>query len=300
MIITFGFHVTCIQLKGTIMKSLCVLILLPLLAFGWVDDHGVDSSIPVGIPLVGEDAISLTAVNTFNVTSASHILGLNMQYNTSQFGMMDNIDDKIRGINGSTGAEVWDYDINYSGGPSNFGTCHGWPVPYGWFVNAWSDSDMHLCTAGTWTVPFSNPAATSGRGMSFEVPTERIWETESSNGVHRITQAGSSEFFSTPEISSQMSGISTFQHGGNTWVAVVTYYDPTLYFYEYTGSALNYIGSASTGISGQDLVTGLTYSNSRDTFFLAYEMPSDWWVAEFDYSITALERDTWGSIKTQF
>ena len=288
------------QPKGIAMKYLCLLLLLPLLAFGWIDDCGVDSSIPAGQPPVGEDAFTLTAVNSFNVSSASHILGLNMQYNTSQFGMMDNIADKIRGINGSTGAEVWYYDINYGGTMANFGLCHDWPSPYGWYVNAWSDGLMHYVDGGTWSVPFANPAGTNGRGMSFEVLDDHLWETNSSTGVYRISTAGSGELFATPQVSGQMSGLATFQHGGNTWVVVTCYYDPTFYFYEYTGSALNYIGTASTGISGQDLVAGLTYSNSRDTFFLAYEMPSNWWVAEFDYSITPLERDTWGSIKSQF
>ncbi|RKZ04571.1 hypothetical protein DRQ25_16990 [Candidatus Fermentibacteria bacterium] len=287
------------------MKSICVLLLLPLLAFGWIDDHGVDSSIPAGTPPVGEDAITLTAVNTFNVPSASHILGLNMQYtSSSSFGMMDNGDDKLRGINGNTGAEYWNVDINYGGSMFNFGLCHSWPSPYGWYINAWSDSDMHYRnTSGTWSVPFANPAGTNGRGMSFEVPDDHIWETYSQSTtfrIYRISTSGSSEYWSTPEVSGQMSGLATFQHGGNTWVAVTCYYDATLYFYEYTGSALNYIGTASTGISGQNLICGLTYSDARDSFFLSYEMPSNWWVAEFDYSITALERDTWGSIKTQF
>ena len=281
------------------MKLLILLFALPLVALGWIDDHGVDSTIPAGPSPTEEDAITFTAINTFNVASASHILGLNMQYNTSQFGMVDNVDDYIRGIS-NTGGSVWTIAINYGGTMSNFGTAHSWPVPYGWYLNAWSDGSMHYYSSSTWSVAFANPAGTSGRGMSFEVDDNHLWETNSSSGVYRISMAGVGESFSTPEVSGQMSGIATFQHGGNTWVAVACYYDAFVYFYEYTGSALNYIGSANTNLSGFNIVTGLTYSNSSDTFFIAYEMPTAWWVAELDYSITALERDTWGSIKSQF
>ena len=287
------------------MKSICFLLLLPLLAFGWIDDNGVDSSIPAGTPPVGEDAITLSAINTFNVTSASHILGLNMQYtSTTSFGMMDNTDDKLRGINADTGAEYWNVDISYGSSMHNFGLCHAWPIPYGWYINSYIDSDMHFRdTGGTWSVPFVNPAGTDGRGMSMEVPDGHIWQTYSDGSDHRIyriSTGGSGEYWATPEVSGQMSGLATFQHGGNTWVAVTCYYDATLYFYEYTGSALNFIGTASTGLTGYDIACGLTYSDVRDTFLLSYQMPGNWWVAEFNYSITALERDTWGSIKTQF
>ncbi|MCD4700249.1 MAG: hypothetical protein K8S24_00180 [Candidatus Aegiribacteria sp.] len=283
------------------MKILYFLLVLPLIAFGWIDDNGLDSSIPIGEPPVGNDAIVLTYIGGFQVASAGNVLGLNMQYNSSQFGMVDNIGDKILGINCTSGAELWYYDINYTSGMGNFGTAHDWPVPYGWYLNSWTDTDMHYCDSGVWSVPFTNPAGTNGRGMSFEVSDDHLWQTDGSDGIYRIASGGSFDYFSTPEVSGQMSGLATFQHSGHTWVVVTCYLDQTFYFYDYTGFNLNFIGTADPGATGISLSYGLTYSNFRDTFFWSYEMPGGiCWVAELGYSITALEQDTWGSIKTQF
>jgi hypothetical protein len=280
------------------LKHLYVLLCIAAVSFAWIDDNGADSSIPAGMPPSGGDAISLTLLNTFTVPTASGILGLNMQYDSNQFGMVDHNTSYIRGINGTSGAEAWNIPINYSGAMNNFGTAHDWPPPYGWYLNGWSDSDMHYYSGSSWSVAFSNPAGISGRGMEYDVNSGYLWESNADNSLIRISSTGTGTEYLV-SASGQMSGVATFYQGGDLWVVFTTYFDPTLYFYMFTGSALTYMGSAATGVS-VSMSLGLTYSDARDTFFWGYQSGSAYYVAEFDYSLSALEQNTWGAIKAQF
>ena len=277
-----------------------MLLVMAAASTAWIDENGADSSIPAGTPPAGGDAFSLTLVNTISVPSASHILGINMQSGSNEFGMIDNTSDFIRGINCETGAEVWTVEINYGATMQKIGTAHDWPPAYGWYLNGWSDSDTHFFEGGTWSVPFSNPAGTSGRGMSYDANSGYLWETYTSGAsymLYRIAGDGSSTSYPVTS-SGQLSGVATFPNG-NLRLVFTAYYDPSFYFYEFNGSSLDYMGSAATGIPVTTSL-GLTYSDSRDTFFWSYQDGSGYHVAEFSYSLGVLEQETWGAIKAQF
>jgi hypothetical protein len=281
------------------MKYLLVLMVLAAAAMGWVDDNGYDSSVPAGPPPVGDDAVSLTLINTFTVPTASHILGMNTQWGTEQFGMVDNTSDFIRGIAFDSGAQVWTIPINYGGTMANFGTAHSWPTPYGWYLNAWSDASMHYYSGSSWSVPFANPAGTAGRGMSSEGTNNYIWESNSSTSLFRISSSGSAVSHSV-SVPNQMSGVAAFEYGSGWGVAVTFYNTNSIYFFEYTGSSLVLLGNATPpGISVSSGL-GLTWCDVRDHFFFAYSSGSSYNVSEFDYAITSLAQDTWGGIKAQF
>jgi hypothetical protein len=283
------------------MKYLHVLLCAAAISFAWIDENGADSSIPAGTPPAGGDAISLTLLNTITVPSASHILGLNMQYGSNQFGMVDNTSDLLRGINCETGAEAWTIPISYGSSPSNFGTAHDWPPPYGWYLNAWTDSDMHYYDGSDWSVAFANPVGILGRGMEYDPTSGYLWESYTNGTTYLLYRISSSGAYTSYPVASsgQISGVAAFYDSGDPWVVFTSYYDPSFYFYEFTGSALTFMGSAATGVSVSASL-GLTYSDARDTFFWSYQDDSGYHVAELAYSLSALEQDTWGAIKAQF
>ncbi len=287
------------------MRALTVILLVAAAAaFAWVNDHGADSSIPSGEPPVGTDNITLTLVGTITVPSAAHILGLDVQAGTDQVALVDNTGDKVWGVDGVTGGSIWDFDINYGGSMFNFAAAHTWPPTYDWYLNAWSDGSMHLYDPGTssWSIPFANPAGQSGRGMAYNEDTGMLWESYTSGSntrLYRIDDTGASQDWAVPEASGQISGVGLFWVDGDTWLFYTCYYDPTFYFYEYTGSGLDFQGTAATGVSVASSL-GLAYCEDRDSFFWSYESGGSYYISEFEYNFTALEQGTWGSIKAEF
>ena len=290
------------NLKGADMKFLYVLVVLPLIALGWVDDSGRDSSIPSGPSPVADAVISLTLANTFTVPDAQQMLGLDCQ--PTLLALLDNTGDELMGVNWTTGSQNWVIPINYGGTMVNFGCAHTYPIPWDWYINAWSDGSFHLYDPGTtsWSVPFSNPAGTAGRGMAYDDPQNEIWETDGASGVWRIDDpSGNGTFYDTPEVPSQMSGLAIFPYGGELWIVVTIYAAPEFYFYSFTGSSLVYQGMDDLSMTSFDLSLGLAYCQARDSFFWSYEVyGGNPWIAELDYSIAALQQSTWGTIKSQF
>ena len=283
------------------MKLLVLLLVLPLAAFSWVDEYGIDSSIPVEASPAADATINLSVVNTFQVTGTPLLLGNDMQ--VTSFGAVNADADQVVGVS-SSGSTSWTFDIDFTGYGSNFGTCHTAPVPYDWYVNCWNMSDMYLYDTGSdsWSTAFANPAGTDGRGMAYNDDTNYIWQTASSNGIWRIADpGGSGDFYGTPEIPSQMSGLAIFPYGSDLWVVATIYGAPEFYFYKFTGSALEYQGMADLTMTSFDYSFGLAYCASNDTFFWIYQVYGGTnWVAEIGYTITALEQSTWGAIKSQF
>jgi hypothetical protein len=124
------------------------------------------------------------------------------------------------------------------------------------------------------------------------------WITQSSSGIYRHQPGVGAEFFSLSEVPTQMSGLTVLPFMGDVVVVVTTYNTHNWYFYQYDGSTLAYLGSAPCPVScGSSL--GLAYSDSRDTIFWSFSSP--YTIVEVEYDIdVALERSTWGEIKSSF
>ncbi len=233
------------------MRYFAILLILAVTAFAWVDEDGRDSSIPQGTFPGGGDAITLTILDTFQVSSAGQMLGLDTQDNSDQLVVMDSYPaEMLRAVKMGTGNPAWTLPAPRS---FTFGLCHSWPVPYGWYVNCFFDSNMYYYDGTSWSIAFANPAGDDGRGMDFQNDGEYIWQTNASTGIYRIDETGASTFYPVT-LSDQMSGLTVFPYNGNLGIFVTCYGGGQDWFlFEFDGSGLTFIGSANPGESN---VTG--------------------------------------------
>ncbi len=283
------------------MKYLVFLLTFAVAAMGWVDEYGRDSSIPDGTLPSCNDAITLNIIDTFQVSSAGQMLGLDTQQGCNQLVVMDSDASLIRAVVMGTGNPVWTHPTPCS---DTFGCCHNWPIPYGWYVNCYANSNMYYYDDPNWIVAFSNPAGSNGRGLDFQNDGNYIWETYSSGTTHRIyriDETGGYTYYTITEVPGQMSGLAVFPYNGNLGIIVTCYGFQDWFLYEFDGSSLTYEGSGDPGLSNFTMSLGPTYYGNTDTFFWSYIVYGTIrWIAEVEFITTALERSTWGSIKTQF
>ena len=283
------------------MKYMIVLLALAVTVLGWVDENGRDSSIPDGTLPQGSDAIVLSVLDTFQVPSAGQMLGLDTQEGCAQLVVLDSNAELLRAVAMGTGNPVWTCSTPRT---FTFGCCHNWPVTYGWYVNCFVNSEMYYYDSSSWSVAFANPAGSHGRGMDFQNDGNYIWETYSSSsthGIYRIDETGAYNYYSVPEVPGQMSGLTIFPYNSNLGIFVTCYNFQEWFLYEFNGSSLTYKGSGSVGLSNFTESRGLTYHADTDTFFWSYVVYSTiQWIAEVQFTETALEQSTWGSIKANF
>ena len=278
------------------MRYVSIVVLLVGLAFA-ADNDGSDPTAPaVPVHFGGSDDITVTVLNSFQITFAAHVLGMDYIEGDEIIVFNSNSDNKLFMCDPDDGTYVSELPLSYASNPSPFGNC--WDVGAGvtaW-VNDWSSSSMAVWDGSNWS-SISNPAGTSGRGMEFD--GTNIWETYSSSSIMMFEPGGSPSSFPV-SVGDQMSGLAVFPMESNVGVAVTTYDVHTLYFYEYDGSSLTVLGSAPcpTPVSSS---LGLAYSESRDTFFWSYSSGGGYHIAELDIDLgLALTPATWGVIKTSF
>ncbi len=151
---------------------------------------------------------------------------------------------------------------------------------------------------GTWST-HADPAENYGRGMDFD--GAHYWATNGYAGVIRFTPGGVTENHPTPEIADLLSGLAVFPLQGGMGIALTTYGNHYIWFYEWNGTSLEYIGKAPCPAPCQPSA-GLAYCQSRDTMFWSYKVPSgDYMVSELSFEIgMALDQTTWGGMKTRF
>lgn len=283
------------------MRYLILLLALAVLALGWVDEDGRDSSIPQGTLPGGSDAITLTILNTFQVSSAGMMLGLDTQDGSDQLVLIDSNAQLIRAVAMGTGNPLWTLPTPNT---FTFGCCHNWPATYGWYVNRFISTDMYYYFDGIWSVAFQNPAGSDGRGMDFQNDGNYIWETYSSGSsyrIYRIDETGGFTSYTVSEVPGQMSGLAVFPYNGNLGIFVTLYDYQNWFLYEFDGSSMTYIGSGNPGLSNFSGSYGLTYHPDTDTFFWSYKVYGTIrWIAEIQFTESALEQSSWGGIKAQF
>lgn len=160
------------------MRYLFFLFTIAVAVFAWVDEDGRDSSIPEGTVPAGGAAITLTVLDTFQVSSANYMLGLDTMDGSDELVIMDNVGGFIRGVEMGTGNPEWTIDSPTDG---SFGCCHNWPAPYGWYANGFwfEDNNMYYYDGSTWSIVFENPAGFFGRGMDFQNDGNYIWQNAS-------------------------------------------------------------------------------------------------------------------------
>ncbi len=154
----------------------------------------------------------------------------------------------------------------------------------------------------SWTT-VSNPAGDNARGMDFD--GTYYWCTDNEpNGIWRFQPGGSQVHLSTPTVTAQPSGLTVFPYNGNIAIAIACYSLSTMEFYQWDGSALTHLGSASYPAAlDLDDVLGLGYAATNEHIYMSYQ---DYYggnlyhIAELSFDITSLQRSSWGSIKASF
>ena len=173
-------------------------------------------------------------------------------------------------------------------------------------VNDFINNDIYFFDGSTWG-NYTNPYNEDGRGMDFD--GTYIWEAY---GPLDATYGAACAFdqsgallgsWNLPGITTQLSGLAVFDTGTDaTGIAVTSYSEHFIWFYEFTGSSMILLGSVQLPVSFDILYSlGLCYSSERDTYFLSYQDNSaTCHISELHITETSLEHSTWGNIKIGF
>lgn len=284
------------------MKLFIFAVLIASMAFA-VDINGcTEVGCAINPAPAGNPNMVLTVLNDWNI-GTTLTLGIDV-YESAEVSYVlavEKTDMQIQAYDISTGSALGTLALN----PANT-ACFGiaWnnnPDTDGYYTNDWIGFSLYYTEdfGASWATE-TNPAGGSGRGMDFD--GVNYWETNGSNGgLWRFNPGVGQENIAIPEVSNQPAGLSTFPYNGNTGIALTTYNDPTIHFYEWDGTTMSYIGSAACPVSPIANSFGLAYCYATDTMFWTYKDNSNnYHLAEFSFELTALTRASWGSIKSSF
>lgn len=268
-----------------------------------MDDAGVEEEEVFPVPS-GTDAFEFTVINTSSVSwIGSFCAGLD----DVNYGGTDML---------MSPTTFYDslYFINYADGTKNDALALSSPntAPWGCYqyeglnINDYSDSVIYSTTdlGVSWT-SYANPAGSIGRGMDFDYENSLVCETCSDQGVYSFSHLSTSGTFYdlSASIPSQLSGLAVYEHDGFHYL-VINRYSPgpnaSAYFFDLDDN-LNFLGIAEYPFSVDcDNTYGLTYCDSRDSFFCIYNDGTDSWLVELQLTVGSLEHSTWGEIKSSF
>ena len=169
----------------------------------WISELGID---------FGPD-ITIDVINTFECPFASEIRGLDYVDGETAITFASDPDNKLYTCNANDGTYVSELALGFSN-PHPFGVCYdgnGYP-----HVNEFNGSDIYWFNGADWN-DYDNPSSNKGGGMDFD--GDYIWETYWTDGVYRFFPDGTGvEFYETPEIGAQLSGLAVFPYGDDTAV----------------------------------------------------------------------------------
>ncbi len=281
------------------MKYLLVLMVIASFAFG-VGDHGcTETSINVNPNESGSDAVTLAIVNDWTVTD--QVLGLDyFDAGADYLLVVNNSVDIIQAYDPATGAPGATMTLN-AANTSAFGIAwNNDPDTDTYYVNDFGQTVLYYTEdfGTSWTTTAS-PSGSNSRGMDFDGTD--YWTTNGTGGgLFRFQPGVGASNIAIPEVTDQTSGMTVFPYGSNTGIAVTCYNTHIIYFYEWDGSAMAYLGSAACPASGVGYSMGLTYGANGNLFWTYWVGASEYHLAELSFDITSLQRASWGSIKASF
>lgn len=274
-------------------------ILLVAAAFALASDDGcTEVSVGVNPGPSGSDDISLTLINDW--TQSQQVLGLDVFEDTNVYVLGSDRNGMI----------IQAYDAGVPAGTLALDAANTNCFGVAWnddlttdayYTDDWTDTVLYYTEdfGTSWTTE-TNPAGNLARGMAHE--GTNYWTTNGDGGgLWRFTPGVGQENIAIPEVPTQPSGVAVFPYNGNLGVAVTTYNTFNIYFYEWDGSTMTYIGSAACPVSGIAGSYGLAYSNLDGYMYWSYrDGSSAYHLVQFSFDITALSRSSWGAIKTSF
>lgn len=244
--------------------------------------------------------ITLTLVNTFPAYgegSSSRALGLAV-HDDGMIAGVNNIDGRAYYYLPETGAVVG-YATLHPANTKCFGLAiHQWgPAEWTYLTNDWSLSNFFYTEdyGLTWTW-ITDPSGESGRGMDYD--GTHYWSTLGTGSLIRLALGGSHIVYPVPETSGQLSGLAVFPHEGATAVAVTSYVAQGIWFYQFTGLSLQYMGYGQLPFSYAVNLYGLAYSAQSDCLHLSFSTATGYYICQLEFEIAqSLTPATWASIK---
>ena len=276
-----------------------VLSILVLAAFAFAGNDGcTDSSVGINPPASGTDDVVLTLVNDWALSGKA--LGLDMFEGTGIYYVLgaDNENDYVQAWDATSGTAAGTLPLDAANG-SIFGLAWNNDMDTDtYYTDDWADNVLYYTEdfGVSWTTA-TNPAGSSGRGMDFD-GTDYWCTNGAGGGLYRFQPGVGAENIAIPEVPTQPSGLAVFPNGSDIGVAVTTYNTLNIYFYNYDGSTLSYIGAAACPTACSSSL-GLTYSETSGNLFWSFDN-SGYHLGEISFNLTSLERSSWGSIKTSF
>ncbi len=279
------------------------LLLLVLAAFTFADNDGcMEIGSGAGSHSAAGDDITLILVNDWVLTGKA--LGLDIfEDGASSFYILgvDNNLDVVQAYDATSCTPLGTLPLSASNG-SCFGLAWNNDATNDtYYTDDWGNTNLFFTDdfGITWST-YPNPAGTSARGMDFDGVD--YWTTNGSGGgLWRFRPTVGEENIAIPEVPSQPSGVTVFPNGSNVGVAVTAYGTHNIYFYDWDGATLAFIGSAPCPASGVSSSYGLAYAETNGNIFWSYmDTSSGYHIAEFSFNLVSLEQTSWGAIKTSF
>jgi len=225
-----------------------VLVLLALASFAFAANDGcTDTSIGINPPASGTDDIVVTMVDDWGVLpGGGKALGLDMFESGSSYLVLgaNNDTEQIVGWDIATGTVVGAIPLA-STNLNIFGLAWNNDVDTDtYYTNDYSVGNLFYTeNFGVNWATSANPAGTNGRGFDFDGTD--YWQTNGNGGgLWRFQPGVGQQNLSIPEVPTQPSGLAVFPNGSDVGVAVTTYNTHNIYFYNWNGSTLSYLGSA--------------------------------------------------------
>ncbi len=244
--------------------------------------------------------ITLTSLNSYVITAGSARC-CDYADTTDELFVSDYGTDQIYSLVPSTGALNYAIDCPAEI-PNVCGVVFWWDTGGHLLINDWNSvHDMYEYT-GSWAYACACPVPSEPRGMDIDYDGY-IWGQDATTRIlYRFDDSGVVQTsFPIAEVPASFScGVACFPYGSNLGIALTGYAWPDVYFYEFDGATLSYLGSAPVPETCTSSY-GLTYSDNSSTFFWVYRTGTPYNVCEFSASIeVALQRETWAGIKAFF
>jgi len=261
---------------------------------------GAEESITSRRASFEDGSIVITSLETYPIAFTDDLLG--MSFDDSGWPRLlavSSTDNKLYGLEPLSADSVDELALCTS---NQNGWGVAWFSPDLLYTNDTNDTALFGYVSGGW-LSEENDAGSDGRGMDF--CDDLFWQAVSQGGQHRVVSWDPMSGIWTwsdisAQIPGQLSGLTVFASGGQSYLCVTTLYQPDIWVYAVSGREISeYIGSAALPDSAEASL-GLTYSESFNTFYWCYASGGSTFINQFEMTIdsTSLNRASWGSIKT--
>ncbi|UCE26359.1 MAG: hypothetical protein JSW52_08340 [Candidatus Coatesbacteria bacterium] len=245
--------------------------------------------------------INIEIVNYFLVPDAYFILGMDYDPSGDRIFFCDNITNKVFVCRAADGHILETIDVTFREDPSIFGVCYDPTTGY-MYVNDWGLEEFYRFDGAAWT-PLDDPAGKESRGFDLGPGAEYFYETDYDRGFYKFAPGGETHYFEVSGFQSRTSGMTYFPYFGAEGVAIDTYEQTYINFFEIVGTDAVLIGTAEIPVYPIYYSLGLTYAQGRGTFFWScWDENNVFWIYEFDidFEFESVKPTSLGRLKASY